>query len=149
MTSSEILENKIFERIEYIPFHQCWEWIGNKTKKGYGVFSYKEKTIVAHRFIYEFYKSKIKEGLTIDHLCKNVSCVNPEHLEAVSYYENNYRSNCPTGINSRKTFCKRGHIFDHKNTYKHISRNGRYSRICRKCQALYQRKRRGNYNEQF
>jgi hypothetical protein len=34
---------------------------------------------------------KIPDGLTLDHLCRNKSCVNPDHLEPVTREENTVR----------------------------------------------------------
>lgn len=45
-----------------------------------------------HRVMYIAAHGSIPDGLHIDHLCRNRSCCNPEHLEAVSQAENNRRA---------------------------------------------------------
>jgi hypothetical protein len=46
----------------------------------------------AHRSVYVHLRGPIPPGMTIDHLCRNRSCVNPDHLEVVSLKENVRRS---------------------------------------------------------
>ena len=71
----------------------CWNWKGTIDHYGYGQFNRNQKAKKAHRISYEWYKGKIPAGLTIDHLCENKGCVNPEHLEAVTREENGRRHN--------------------------------------------------------
>lgn len=117
----------------------CWEWIGAKDK-GYGHFGvgghrkYGGKVIKAHQFSYEAFKGEIPKGFEIDHLCRNRSCCNPDHLEAVTHQENVKRG--LTGkINhyeSKKTHCKRGHPLTIDNIRKnHLIKYGK--RLCIKC----------------
>jgi hypothetical protein len=70
----------------------CWDWKGSKTKEGYGRFAFNKIMVIAHRFSYEVHKQCIPIGMEIDHLCKNRSCVNPEHLEVVTHTTNIRRS---------------------------------------------------------
>lgn len=79
---------------EYIvdPVTGCWVWQHYKDRKGYGVIKRKGKGYRAHRHIYEQHRGKIPEGLQLDHLCRNTSCVNPDHLEPVTNAENTRRS---------------------------------------------------------
>jgi hypothetical protein len=81
----------------------CWIWIGNKSSKGYGRFG----NIRAHRFSYEYYVGPMPKNLQIDHLCKVTSCVNPDHLEAVTLQENLRRQH---GDRYLSLVCIRGHI---------------------------------------
>lgn len=108
----------------------CWEWQGSKTRGGYGRFSFKGKMHYSHRFIYEHYHGKIDSNLSIDHLCNNTACGNPQHLEEVTIKTNILRGNGVPAKNARKTHCKRGHEFTEDNIYWIPNTN---SRQCRKC----------------
>jgi len=71
----------------------CWEMNGFHDRDGYAQFHKSKNLNKAHRISYEWHKGKIPTGLTIDHLCENKGCVNPEHLEAVTVRENGRRHN--------------------------------------------------------
>ena len=71
----------------------CWPWIGAKDGKGYGnTLSPSGRIGAAHRLVYEYEVGPIPDGLTIDHLCRNTSCVNPGHMEPVTAAENARRA---------------------------------------------------------
>jgi len=71
----------------------CWLWTGYRDKFGYGYMGIASKPIGVHRVAWEILVGPIPDGLTIDHLCRNTSCVNPEHLEPVTNSENIRRMN--------------------------------------------------------
>lgn len=56
-----------------------------------------------HRIVHEARIGPIPDGYDVDHLCFVRSCVNPQHLEAVTPQENSRRAF------ARKTVCKNGH----------------------------------------
>jgi hypothetical protein len=126
--------------------HGCWEWIGAKNQTSYGLIEIHPKTCQAHRISYELVKGPIPEGLQLDHLCRNPSCVNPSHLEAVTCMENIRRGMSGRHHSSRhrqpKTHCLRGHEFTPENTY--ISPTGqKQCIICRRARdvARYQKRK--------
>ena len=116
----------------------CWEWLGTIYKTGYGQFKVKKKQYLAHRWSYEHYVGPIPEGLVIDHLCRNRSCVNPDHLEPVTNEENLYRGKGYRIMNGMDDSCIHGHKYTPENTY--WAPNGRHVR-CRTCQREQERKR--------
>jgi hypothetical protein len=118
------------KRYELEPATGCWEWQGVLTF-GYGYFWTTRQNFRAHRFSYELHKGEIPEGLTIDHLCRNRACVNPDHLEAVPQIVNTYRAPTPATINAGKMFCPSGHRYTQENT--RIEKAGKHGRTRRKC----------------
>lgn len=115
----------------------CWRWVGYCTADGYGRFWTGSTMAIAHRWSYEHFVGPIPSGFVIDHLCRNRACVNPAHLEAVTFNENVRR-----GARARQTHCKHGHEFTPENTYL-----GCGARQCRTCQretaARYKNRKSG------
>lgn len=105
----------------------CWRWKGQISNGGYGLMSLTRKghqrMMSAHRVSYMLLVGPIPDGLTLDHLCRNRWCVNPDHLEAVTLQVNMSR-----GAHALKTHCPQGHPYDEANTYMNGS-----SRDCRAC----------------
>lgn len=70
----------------------CWIWTGAVHKSGYGNIKWLGKSTVAHRVVYSLLKGELQTGLVLDHLCNVKLCVNPDHLEQVSYSVNTQRA---------------------------------------------------------
>ena len=120
----------------------CWIWIAGKDKWGYGKFTIGKVTVRAHCYAYEKLIGPIPEGLTLDHTCKNESCVNPAHLDPVTLRINLLRGNTFQARNATKTHCLRGHAFTEENIYWKREPNGSRSRGCRECYRIRKRNRR-------
>lgn len=65
---------------------ECWL---KKSSQPYASY----KGYSAHRVSWELFRGKIPTNLTLDHLCLNKRCVNPNHLEPVTSVENSRRYN--------------------------------------------------------
>lgn len=120
---------------------ECWEWIGHKDKNGYGLFDVTHyKRVKSHRYSYEMLTGLIPNGLVIDHLCKNPSCINPTHLEPVTQRENILRGESFAAKEARQTHCKNGHPLSGDNLSKCYIRKG--MRCCRVCINSKERERK-------
>ena len=106
----------------------CVIWHGRKDSRGYGRRSWgSAKGVPAHRVAYIEAFGAVPDGMTVDHLCFNPPCVNPQHLRLLTRSENsqNQRS-------AAQTHCSNGHEYTPANTYFRTSRcAGR--RQCRTC----------------
>jgi hypothetical protein len=135
-----------FESKYFVAPDGCWLWTSGVSTKGYGQFHIRAgkgsyKNVLAHRFSYELAQGPIPEGLELDHLCRQRSCVNPYHLEAVTQKENLSRGEGACAKNARKTFCVNGHKFDESNTL--YNKKGRACRTCvNKNTREYRRKKK-------
>jgi hypothetical protein len=114
----------------------CWPWKGVTGPSGYGTF----RNYRAHRVAYTLMRGPIPDGLTLDHLCRNPSCVNPQHLEPVTSVVNTMRGTSPMALNARKTHCPKGHLLGPRLVR---SRPGRPSegRICPTCRYEFDKRK--------
>ena len=120
----------------------CWEWTSSKSN-GYGQFWLNGKLHMVHRITYTLYKDVIPNNLTIDHLCRNRSCVNPDHLEPVTRSVNLRRGIGPEKNKARlaaSISCKNGHPWNKDNTSFYVDRDGYKIRVCKTCSRIKQRK---------
>lgn len=117
--------------------NRCWNWKGTITQ-GYGRFwlPNRRRVTQAHRLSYELLKGPIPDGLTLDHLCRNRSCVNPDHLEPVIGRVNTLRGEGPPAINSRKIHCIRGHLLPPPKP-RGGKRVGEWGRLCKECHTMW------------
>jgi hypothetical protein len=114
------MEERLAARIDYQGDDQCWEWRGWRDRHGYGRIDVKRVSRLAHRIAYEILIGPIPDGLELDHLCRNTSCVNPAHLEPVTHRENMGR-----GTFATKTHCPAGHLYA-----EHMDPNATWGRVC-------------------
>jgi hypothetical protein len=91
--------DRIYSRIHPEPNTGCWLWSGAHSASGYGTARFpvngKNKVQNAHRVVYSIERGPIPDGLCLDHICRNPACVNPDHLEIVTYSENVNRGDSP------------------------------------------------------
>lgn len=112
------LAERLRAKVEVDPETGCHNWTDKLSANGYGSLSVggqKGKDFRAHRLAYEEARGPIPAGLTIDHLCRNKRCCNPDHMEAVTAAENTRR-----GSRCRDTSCcPKGHFWTRETTYYH------------------------------
>lgn len=117
---------------------ECWEWVGEKNRNGYGAFRVSGKNFPAHRFSLLISGVELIPGLVCDHLCRNRACVNPRHIRQVTQRENTFAAGsvATAKLNAMKTHCPKGHEYSPENTY-----TGNGHRNCRLCENKRRRER--------
>lgn len=93
---------RVLQRI--IEEGECWISTYSVQSAGYAQVGWREDgrtgIWLAHRVAWVATHGPIPEGMTVDHLCKRRTCVNPGHLRLLSNFENARRTagrDWPTG----------------------------------------------------
>jgi hypothetical protein len=138
MRLSPVEIERFWDKVDFGDWLDCWHWKANTLPTGYGRIGTND---YAHRVAYELLVGPIPDGLTIDHLCRNTSCVNPLHLEAVTLRENILRGTSPAAQQAKRTHCPQGHPLDDENTY--TWRGHRRCKACNReaCRRAYAKRR--------
>ena len=65
----------------------CWIWIGKPYPSGYAYFKFRGGRTQAHRFAFRMLRTFLPryKGRMVHHRCHNPICVNPEHLQMVTF----------------------------------------------------------------
>ena len=125
------LDARFEAQVEPEPNSGCWLFVGTvNATNGYGRFHDGKRDVLAHRFSYERRVGCIPDTLTLDHLCRNRQCVNPQHLEPVPLALNIRR-----GVRVR-THCPHGHAYEGRNIMR-----PRGHLACRRCHVIRQTER--------
>ena len=148
------MQDKILARFldKTAPQGNCLIWTGWTNGKGYGGFFNGLKQVYAHRWNYERVKGPVPQGLILDHLCRNTSCVLPEHLEAVTQQENILRGLHPQKMSERRrpdqTKCGTGkHDWIPENIYTNPQGSQRCYRCKLESNRRYKARKKGNSSE--
>lgn len=124
-----------FESKTYRSENGCLEWLGAKDKLGYGRFKLNGRMLLSHRVSMTVRNGLLPDGLVVDHVCRNPSCVDPDHLELVTQAENTARGMSPTAAAVRsvlhENMCVNGHD---QSIYLAIRKSGHHR--CRECERL-------------
>lgn len=148
----------VLERFEekYIPEPNsgCWIWLGALSANGRSSFQWGNGRIsTAHKWAYIFFRGEIPDGLELDHLCCNPSCVNPHHLEAVPRSVNGKRYWNWIGKNDVRrqvVECKNGHPFNVQNTRIDPQTKHKICRVCDRARhRTYWEKTHGSQRNQI
>ncbi len=119
-------------RVEKLPESGCWIWMCHvHPKTGYGMTTRSGVSMTAHRAFYEGMRGRVPDNLVLDHIptCRTRSCVNPDHLRAVTQRENLLAvgSVARAAVNAAKPDCPAC-----GSAYRSDGKGGRF---CRKCKS--------------
>jgi hypothetical protein len=96
VTLTDKAVTKFWSKVDRSGERECWPWTAGTYRSGYGQFSYRDGETVtsrrAHKLAFELLRGRVPDELTLDHVCGNVICCNPWHLEIVTNRVNQLRT---------------------------------------------------------
>lgn len=125
------------EKVSPEPNTGCWIWMGVLDENLYGRVTIRRRTITSHRAAWILFRGFVggRYKIVVDHKCRQHWCVNPDHLEPVTYRENSVvRGMGKLQIAHRAGICTKGH--------KMVPRKNKPTQHrCLVCQANYDKAR--------
>lgn len=104
LTKDEIVYQLFWSKVNLTAnIDLCWEWIGAKSKKGYGNFWFNGKCKHATYLSYYYWNNVFPDGCHVLHKCDNPSCVNPTHL-----FLGNNNDNVADKVSKGRCSCLKG-----------------------------------------
>ena len=89
----------------------------------------------AYRLVWEAANGPLPDGLVLHHLCENVACVRPDHLDPITHAEHSSIHLAERNRGRAPTHCPSGHAYTPDNTIAvRSTRDGVY-RQCRTCRV--------------
>lgn len=161
LTPSEraAFEERFFSKVRINEETGCHEWTA-ALSHGYGVFGVRRRSenqvfnLRAHRLAFALAGNTLikwtPKGMSIDHICNNPVCVNPQHLRQVSVATNvlaspshKHRTNKFFTAGRKynrsqlnRTHCKYGHEFSHA---RFRTRDRHWTLVCATCSRQHAR----------
>lgn len=84
----------------------CWNWTGYRSRAGYGTLRLwsPDTNVLVYKYLYEATVGPVASGMVLDHQCRNVRCVRPEHLRQVTNKQNTEHFTTPLQSNNSSGF---------------------------------------------
>ena len=132
---------RLWPKVAKVGHGTCWIWMGYRNKWGYGEIGRGRRGMgnaAVHVVAYEDLVGPVPDGLTLDHFRMNPgprhapcsrACVNPAHLEPVTFRENILRGMSMAARYARRTHCPCGRPYDR------LRKSG--ARSCTVCDKAY------------
>lgn len=119
----------------------CWIWLGAIDSLGYGRLK-SPLGRLAHRASFIVHGGPVPPH-DLHHKCATPTCVNPDHLVAVTRSEHMaLEPTVRTNGNRGKSHCKYGHPLEGANVRVSTSPDGKKHRECRTCARIRSKRRR-------
>lgn len=115
---------------------ECWVWTGCRNPGGYGHMRVNGRVEKAHAVaVFLRHGADVLRAETVNHLCFNRLCCNPDHLQVASKWENTLHGASPSAHHAAKTHCQNGHALEGENIAPRSD-----GRRCRECKRISSRK---------
>jgi hypothetical protein len=84
------MDEHFWSMVEKCGPRDCWIWVRGKDPDGYGIYSFKGRSVRAHRYAFMDATGHDPSKLFVCHACDQPACCNPMHLFLATAGGNHY-----------------------------------------------------------
>lgn len=106
MTKNQPILERFMEKVK-VQENGCWAFTSSIGQSGNGRFFFMGRCVDAYKLLYELLVGPVLYSQELHHICKDRSCVNPEHLVPVTRAEHR--------LLHLKSHCMHGHALTEDN----------------------------------